>query len=76
MGNNVPPYDTLIQVKSTSTLTKNIQHSIVYSNSIPIPPDPGNSFITKLVNFSGNTGSNFRVKNLFETRFTDYLPLH
>lgn len=76
MGNNVPPYDTLIQVKSTSTLTKNIQHSIVYSNSIPIPPDSGNSFITKLVNFSGTTGSNFRVKNLFETRFTDYLPLH
>lgn len=66
-------YDFLIEVKS-ATQYKGIHQSILYNNSIPVPPNPNNSFVTKLVKFNENTKSHFSVINSYETRFTDYGP--
>lgn len=69
-------HDTLVYVYPDNSISKTIiPQSIHYGNSIPISPDSGCSFITKLVSFNQGTGSNFTVRNLFETRFTDYANL-
>lgn len=67
-------HDTLVYV-IPSSVNKSIRQSILYSNSIPISTDSGCSFITKLVSFAQGAGTNFSVRNLYETRFTDYAHL-
>ena len=66
-------HDMLVEVVQ-SGLTKQLQHSIIYSNSIPICPDPGCSFLTRLVKFNSGTKSRFSVVNYHENRFNDYGP--
>lgn len=63
-------YNALVQVIN-SNANKNIQQSILYNNSIPLPPT---SYITQLTNFDGASANRFSMINLYETRFADYGP--